>query len=241
MINVVKEVKINIDKSGGIYLKKYDKFTPFILGYSKVIKNDKEGYIDIYGNSVILNNEQIKLIENFKNKEKEYKLHLDIKDRKYGYKDNNDNIVIKHKYDNAREFSDNLACVTIERKYGFIDENDNLVIKPKYNYACNFEDGFSIVRDIKWGMIDKNGRELFPCIASEMMYLGYNRVYIDGYMYDISNIKFKHILTMKINDSTVKRNFDSKIEMEQYEKTLYIIVSEILKNYDIQKIKKLTI
>ena len=241
MINVVKNVEVDIDKSNGIYFKKYDKFTKFVLGYCEVTKDKKTSYIDIYGNSVILSESKINLIKQTKNNKHNSNLHVNINNKKYGYKDNNDKIIIEHKYDCAREFNDGLACVVLERKYGFIDEFDNFVINPKYDYACNFEDGIAIIRNNKWGIIDKNEKEVFPCIASEIMYLGYNRVYIDGYMYDLANVKLKYNLIIEMNNTKVKRSFSNKSELEEYEKRLYNVIYDIVEKNDNAKIKKLTI
>lgn len=46
---------------------------------------------------------------------------------KYGFKDNNEDIIISAKYDDAYVFSEGLAAVKIIDKWGFIDKNDNLV------------------------------------------------------------------------------------------------------------------
>ncbi|MBQ8847663.1 MAG: WG repeat-containing protein [Candidatus Gastranaerophilales bacterium] len=60
----------------------------------------------------------------------------------YGYKDNNENIVIKHQFIEAEEFVNDYAVVAVmvngEKKYGTIDIKGNWVIEPKYDYLCPF-------------------------------------------------------------------------------------------------------
>lgn len=53
--------------------------------------------------------------------------------KKWGYKDENGNIVIPAKYDEAWSFSEGLAHVKINGKWGFIDKTDKLVIPAKYD------------------------------------------------------------------------------------------------------------
>ncbi len=234
MINVVK--KVTIDKNNGIYLKKYDSFTPFVLGYSKVIKDNRISYIDIYGNEVILTEEQLHLMEEY-SKIKEYNTRS-YQDIDYiGF--NSDKSI--GKYEHIRDFREGYAVIIKDRKYGYIDENDQFLVKPKYNYASDFKDGIAVVRDDKWGIINSSGYEIFPCIASEIMNLNYNRVYIDGYMYDLANIKLKYVLTINIDNNCINREFNTRSELETYEKILYATIFDIVKKCDNKKIKKLTI
>jgi hypothetical protein len=93
------------------------------------------------------------------------------------------------KYCKVHSFSDGLAVVRSihERKWGFIDETGNEVIPCKYDSANSFSDGIAVVgisewdrykqdfesyeqfdchigeRFIKWGCIDKFGKEIVPC------------------------------------------------------------------------------
>ena len=82
---------------------------------------------------------------------------------KYGFADENGNIVIPLKYDNAEDFSEGLAKVRLNDKYGFIDKSGNEVIPLKYDYACEFSEGLAkVYLNYKYGFIDKGGNEVIP-------------------------------------------------------------------------------
>jgi len=52
------------------------------------------------------------------------------KDGKWGYIDNTGRIVIKPQFDEARDFSEGLARVTIDGKFGYIDKTGKYVWEP---------------------------------------------------------------------------------------------------------------
>ncbi len=82
---------------------------------------------------------------------------------KYGFADENGNIVIPLKYDYAKDFSEGLALVKLNGKWGYIDKNGNEVTSLKYDYAKDFYEGLAAVKlNGKWGYIDKNGNEVTP-------------------------------------------------------------------------------
>ncbi|MDR1917816.1 MAG: WG repeat-containing protein, partial [Christensenellaceae bacterium] len=83
--------------------------------------------------------------------------------------------------------------------YGYIDRNGNQVIKPQYIFAGDFDNGLAIVikgkwenrehwygydgkdvgggmwsDDIKWGVIDKTGKEVLPFIYDEIIPFDYS-------------------------------------------------------------------
>jgi hypothetical protein len=64
---------------------------------------------------------------------------------KWGYKDINDNYVIKPLFDEARPFKEGLAAVLINSKWGFIDKGGKIVINPAFDAAMNFSNGLAAV------------------------------------------------------------------------------------------------
>ena len=108
---------------------------------------------------------------------------LDQTTDKVGYKDENGNIVIPAKYDNADEFSEGLARVQINGKYGFIDQTDKLVIPAKYDDATSFSEGLAAVKiNGKWGFIDKTDKLVIPAKYDDGVWFseGLARVKING-------------------------------------------------------------
>lgn len=76
-------------------------------------------------------------------------------------------------YDGAADFSEVLAAVGQMGKYyvrwGFIDAAGTLVIPCKYYEVSSFQNGRAVVcivsgGALKYGSIDRNGREILPCI-----------------------------------------------------------------------------
>lgn len=77
---------------------------------------------------------------------------------KWGYVDENKNIVIKPMYEEAYDFHEGLARVKVNGKYGYIDTKGNMVIDAIYDKAGDFHDGFAPVEvSGNGGYVDKKG------------------------------------------------------------------------------------
>jgi uncharacterized protein (TIGR02145 family) len=92
---------------------------------------------------------------------------------KWGWIDNEENVIINFKFDRALPFADSdLARVQDDEKFGFIDKTGNFKIKPRYadlepfdgNYAIASLDGDS------YGLIDKNGNQIVEFKYSSIEY-----------------------------------------------------------------------
>ena len=57
---------------------------------------------------------------------------------KWGFIDQDGNIVIEPQYENARSFSNGFAAVQLAGKWGFIDQEGKMVIEPKFDNAKDF-------------------------------------------------------------------------------------------------------
>lgn len=80
---------------------------------------------------------------------------------KWGFVDDNGNVVIEPKYDKAKSFSNNLAAVSINGKWGFIDAEGRLVIDYQFLDADYFTvDGMVMVSETKGQFFTLNLR--FP-------------------------------------------------------------------------------
>lgn len=98
---------------------------------------------------------------------KEIELSLFRDDGMFGFKDYEGNIVIPAKWDDAKDFTEGLACVCDpdNGKYGFIDKNSHVILSCKWRKAGSFNNGLAPVKDRKnkWGFIDKAGRLVIQC------------------------------------------------------------------------------
>lgn len=89
---------------------------------------------------------------------------------KWGYVNETGKAVIKYKYNEAREFSENLAAVSLKdksgnSKSGFIDKTGKVIIPLIYDGIGDFSEGMARVKKgDKLGYIDKTGREIIPVI-----------------------------------------------------------------------------
>ncbi len=88
-------------------------------------------------------------------------------DGKFGFKDEKGKVIIAPKYSGAEDFSEGLACVSLNDAWGFIDETGKVVIPFKYNAGYGtghkFSQGLAAVNlNDKWGYIDKTGNTVIP-------------------------------------------------------------------------------
>ena len=80
---------------------------------------------------------------------------------KWGFVDEQDNVVISFEYDNADNFFDGLARVKLNGKWGFIDKSGKEIIPIKYESLSFFSNGTAFVRyNGKECFIDKEGKVL---------------------------------------------------------------------------------
>jgi hypothetical protein len=80
---------------------------------------------------------------------------------KTGFRDLDDNIVVKPIYDNAEMFSEGLSTVQIGNKYGLIDETGRYVLPLRdMEYLGSVHNGLASFRaNDKYGFIDTTGQE----------------------------------------------------------------------------------
>jgi uncharacterized protein YihD (DUF1040 family) len=103
------------------------------------------------------------LISCFSIKAQELEVFMTVT-RHYGFKNKTGKVVIPARFVFAREFSEGLACVTIEVNgkwlSGFINKLGNYVIKPQFFNLDSFTEGLAPAgyEYAKWGYIDKTGK-----------------------------------------------------------------------------------
>lgn len=97
----------------------------------------------------------------------------DLVGEKWGYLDQNGEVKIPHKFDNANDFSEGLAGVHVdESTAGFIDLNGNFVfqLEDAILHYSGFSEGLAAVQDKKtgkYGFIDKSGKWKIPAQFSD--------------------------------------------------------------------------
>ena len=93
---------------------------------------------------------------------------------KFGYVDENDNYIIKPRWDEADDFYDGFARVKKGNVYGFINETGAYVVKPKYTFVGNYDENqickvgiggkedkkTGVLVGVKYGFIDRSLNEV---------------------------------------------------------------------------------
>jgi len=96
-------------------------------------------------------------------------LYSDRGEAKWGYVDPSGNEVIPPQFNQAYEFSEGLATVSVGGKFGYIDHQGRFLINPQFDYAGSFQNGFADVAfksensrlADKRGYIDHSGKYLW--------------------------------------------------------------------------------
>lgn len=84
-------------------------------------------------------------------------------DDKWGYINTDGKIVVPLKYEEAKDFSNGFACVTISNKNGFVNRNGKLVVPLIYDFASSFSEGLAVVgKKGLFGCIDTTGKIVVP-------------------------------------------------------------------------------
>ena len=84
------------------------------------------------------------------------------KDFKYGFVDENGDVVVEPIYDYATSFEGGYASVEKDDKWGFIDTKGNVVIPLEYEGSSTATDYFQVEKDGFWGGIDLKGETVVP-------------------------------------------------------------------------------
>lgn len=132
--------------------------------------SEKEKVIDIKSKFQDLKSESTISTHNIEEKK------LTPKERygKWGYVDQDYNIVISFEYDNARPFYDGLAEVQQNGKLGFIDKIGKVIIpmiyEKIYNYRLESDGLLYVIKDNKRGIVEKTGKVIIPVIYDQLSY-----------------------------------------------------------------------
>jgi hypothetical protein len=84
------------------------------------------------------------------------------KNGKWGYQDEDFNVIVKPVYDNVWGLSDNgLGKVELNNLFGYVSLKGGILVPPKYESADNFEEGMAgVMLKDKWGFINSKGKQV---------------------------------------------------------------------------------
>jgi hypothetical protein len=94
-------------------------------------------------------------------------------DNKWGYIDKTGRLIIPFRFDNAGNFSEDLAAVVIKERTGYIDKTGKFIIPPQSYLGHSFSEGLAMVvvshenqqrpyNVFEYGYIDKTGKMVIP-------------------------------------------------------------------------------
>lgn len=82
---------------------------------------------------------------------------------KWGFKDENGDKIIAAKFDDANDFINERAIVTVKDKKGIIDTKGNYILEPTYEYIDDEKEGhFKLETHNRIGFADRNGKVVIP-------------------------------------------------------------------------------
>lgn len=88
-----------------------------------------------------------------------------MNDRLYGFIDTAGREIIAPIYNDANDFSERVAVISLNGKYGYIDKTGKQIIPPTYDYAFDFSEGAAqVILDKKFGHVSKTGKVIIPII-----------------------------------------------------------------------------
>lgn len=166
-----------IDKTGRIVIQPiYENVCGFSEGLASVeLGYEHHAFIDKTGRIVLEKTKNLvpSLDAGFPIRKAGFSWALDFNDgwacvecfEKKGYIDKTGKFV-RMKYDSIHDFSEGLACFSVDNysRCGFIDRNLRVAIEPRYGLAGDFHNGRAVVYlDKKAGFIDTTGRLVIPC------------------------------------------------------------------------------
>jgi hypothetical protein len=152
-------------------------------------------------------------------------------DKKAGFINLKNEIVIPLMYDEALSFTDGVSCVKLNHKYGAINAKNEIVIPITYPEYLIFKNGIAkftayIDNKTKFGFISNKGKILIPAQYDEVDYLstGYFRVRKDK-NYGIVSTAGKEIIPTIYNGGIII--YDTKIfNGEVKDKDKFILVKD---------------
>jgi hypothetical protein len=112
-------------------------------------KIDSIAYIDHIFIQQLINERYIEISNN--------RLRIYESNNMYGFKTEEDRIVIKAQFQDAKEFSDGLAVVKKNGKWGYINESGKLIINYKFNEAGSFYKDYAFANS---KLINKQGKTI---------------------------------------------------------------------------------
>lgn len=159
IIGVFTTIGIRLSKDSSISLPDFNKILSW---FSSEEEEEEEVYVEI--EEVVLKYEDVKYYP------------YQAENKKWGYVDENMNVVIEAKFDNATIFSEGIGLVEKDNRYRYISKDGNYIFDNAYYYARPFCGGYAMAEENgKSVLIDYDGEKI--CEIDEDIYVSN---FVDG-------------------------------------------------------------
>ncbi|TAF67294.1 MAG: WG repeat-containing protein [Cytophagales bacterium] len=172
----------------------YDQVSRFEDGFATVRLGSKKGKISkskiVYGierpMKSIINDPYFKKIYDkagaFQGVDEKMRAKVRHKDEgKWGFVDEQGELVIAAEYDEVSDFEDNIAWVKIDNKCGLIDPEGHTIVPIEYDEIApkKFEESLvRVEKSNRYGFVNNSGELIVPCIYDEAGYFREGLAYV---------------------------------------------------------------
>ena len=162
IIGVFTTIGIRLSKDSSISLPDFNKILSWFSSEEEDEDEEEEVYVEI--EEVVLKYEDVKYYP------------YQAENKKWGYVDENMNVVIEAKFDDATIFSEGIGLVEKDNKYRYISKDGNYIFDNAYYYARPFCGGYAMAEENgKSVLIDYDGEKI--CEIDEDIYVSN---FVDG-------------------------------------------------------------
>lgn len=143
----------------------------------------------------------------------------------WGYVDRNGTEVILPTFEEAMNFSENMAAVKQDGKWGYINQQGEFVIAPIFEEAMEFSNTMAAVKkDGKWGYINQQGVILIPlCYEKADSFLEHIAMAKHNRKWGCIHLSGKVILPFEYDEIDFLKNSILKIEQNKKVGIVHII------------------
>lgn len=206
-------------KESGKFIKllPYKEVNQFSEGLALVKTGKSIGFINQKGTEIVPPNGKYQWAEDFSNGMAAVGTNNEKGEKKAaGYINKSGVLVIPMVYQEAKNFSENLAAVKKNDKWGFVNKTGAVVIPIKYAEAYSFTQGLAIVKqtvanqNALYGYIDKTGKTIIP--FKFVSATGFRKSYPDEYAL-VQNEQYAYQLIDKKGETVdeLKYFFEKKV------------------------------
>lgn len=187
---------------------KFSEIVPFNSGLAPVKQKGKWGFINKTGDFQIPCEYDLVYFSY-----EEGKIAV-RKNKRWGYINTENVVIIDFIFDDALPFSEGLAPVKQGKMYGVIDVSGKMIIQPIYSMVKQAPNHiFSVKKDKKWGVIDGKDNTILPFIYDSMTEFSFGVSYVCvGQKHGFINLQGEFTLELTSEQNVYPIDFHKSFE-----------------------------